>query len=164
MRLHSPKFEKALRKSVRRAVRSSPELKREFRRAKYFHRNSQLGRILRPLIALLLGFVVWGAASATGHVATGLAIINLCSSNHCPSLDHQGFAPAVIHRLSISGAYFSSILGFGAGRGSNGNLSHAPTQATRTHGDRGNHPVGKILGTAPVAATRLVGKTALALV
>jgi hypothetical protein len=77
MKLHSPQFEKALRKSVKRTVRSSPELKREFRRAKRFRRNSRLGWIFRPLFASLVGFVVWAATATTGHVATGLAIINL---------------------------------------------------------------------------------------
>lgn len=77
MKLHSPKFEKALRQEVKRAVRDSPALKREFRRANRFRRKSNIGFVLRPLFGLVLGFLVWCVTTTTRHIASGLAVINL---------------------------------------------------------------------------------------
>jgi len=77
MRLHSPKFEKALRKRVKQAVRSSPELKREFRRANRYRRNYSTVTLGRLVYSVILAFLVERAITTTGHVAAGLAIINL---------------------------------------------------------------------------------------
>lgn len=77
MRLHSPRFEKALRRGVKKAVRSSRELKREFRQAKKFRRSSNILGFYRFFFSVVLVFVVWGITSATGHPATGLAALSL---------------------------------------------------------------------------------------
>jgi hypothetical protein len=77
MKLHSPQFQKALRQRVKRAVRSSPELKREFRRANRYRRNYSVAIVGRLGSSVVLAVLVQLAVSATGHVATGLAIINL---------------------------------------------------------------------------------------
>jgi hypothetical protein len=78
LKLHSPSFEKALRRGVKKAVRSSPELKKEYRRAKKaIRRNVQANWLFRPIWSLVLGFFVYGITSITLHPVTGLAIINL---------------------------------------------------------------------------------------
>ena len=77
MRLHSPRFEKALRRGVKKAVRSSRGLKREFRQAKKFRKSSNLLRFYRFFFSLVVGFAVWKNAMETGHPATGLAVLSL---------------------------------------------------------------------------------------
>lgn len=77
MKLHSPGFEKALRKSVKSTVRSSRELKREYRRVRRYSRKRNFGWIFRPVLALILGSTVLFVTTTTGHLATGLAVINL---------------------------------------------------------------------------------------
>ena len=78
MKLHSPSFEKSLRHSVKKAVRSSPELKQEYRRAKKaIRRNIRVNWLFRPILSLVLGFFVTAAINITHHPFTGLAIINL---------------------------------------------------------------------------------------
>ena len=78
MKLHSPSFEKTLRRSVKNAVRSSPELKQDYRRAKKaIRRNIRVNWLFRPIWSLVLGFLVSAAINITHHPFTGLAIINL---------------------------------------------------------------------------------------
>jgi hypothetical protein len=77
MKLHSPAFEQALRRGINRAVRSSPELKRERRLAKRQRRASRLAWLVYLAYLWFAGLAVYAAASKSGHVATGLAVINL---------------------------------------------------------------------------------------
>jgi hypothetical protein len=80
LKLHSPSFEKALRRGVKRAVRSSPELKRECRNAKRaFRRNIRVNWLLRPAWSVAIGLAVLNVTSSTNHPLTGLAIISLWS-------------------------------------------------------------------------------------
>jgi hypothetical protein len=78
MKLHSPKFEKALRHEVKKAVRSSPVLKKEYRRAnKGIRKRRRVDWIIWLLLATAVGWVIWIFVETTGHVVTGLAAINL---------------------------------------------------------------------------------------
>jgi hypothetical protein len=77
VRLHSPAFEKSLRRQVRQTIRSSPELKREFRAARKVRRRYGFNLLLRPMISFGVGAVAWGAWQKTGHLAAGLAVLTL---------------------------------------------------------------------------------------
>jgi hypothetical protein len=77
LRLHSPAFEKALRRGVRAAVRSSPELKREFRKANKFRRQLRAAGFLRVCFSFTLAAAVGFTADTTRHAATALAVIGL---------------------------------------------------------------------------------------
>jgi hypothetical protein len=77
VKLHSPNFEKELRRKVRRTLKSSSELRREFRAARKFRKQYHLMILVRPLISLGLGGVVWQMWEKTGHISSGLAVISL---------------------------------------------------------------------------------------
>jgi hypothetical protein len=78
VKLHSPGFEKALRRGVKSRIRSSPELKREYRKAKKaFRGRNNFGWVIRPVWSLVLGLLVWNVSKMTGNFATGLGMINL---------------------------------------------------------------------------------------
>ena len=77
MRLHSPAFEKKLRQRVKQTIRHSPTLKKEFKQANRSARQIKSGQFVRPAYGLIPAFMVWFAVTATGHLATGLAFINL---------------------------------------------------------------------------------------
>lgn len=76
MKLHSPKFERGLRRAVQRAVRGSPVLRREAKRNRV-RRHYSAGLFVRVLASVGLGFAVWGAYQATGHATTALAVMSL---------------------------------------------------------------------------------------
>jgi hypothetical protein len=76
VKLHSPGFERKLRRGVKQAVHSSRALKREYR-ANRWRKHYHLNVLLRPLLSLGFGFVVWYIAVQTGHGITGVAAINL---------------------------------------------------------------------------------------
>jgi hypothetical protein len=77
MKLHSPTFEKTLRKNLRNTIRSSPELKRDFKRANKFRRLYAGTKLFRPALSILLALVVWHIAEATEHAQSALAVISL---------------------------------------------------------------------------------------
>ena len=80
MKLHSPHFEKALRRGVKAAIRSSRELKREFRRVKRQQpRQYSIVKLARPLLSILIAASAWFVADRTGHVASALAVITITS-------------------------------------------------------------------------------------
>jgi hypothetical protein len=76
VKLHSPKFEKTLKRGVNNTVRASKELKRDFRAGRQARRYRSRS-IVRPAISFALGWAVWFIADRTQHAASGLAIINL---------------------------------------------------------------------------------------
>jgi hypothetical protein len=73
MKLHSPPFERDLKRAIREAVRSAPELRREYRRTRRFRRSLDLAVLWRLSIPFVLGFCTWFIAGKTGHPATALA-------------------------------------------------------------------------------------------
>ena len=77
MRLHSPAFEKALEHGVRRTVRRSRELKREFGATNKFQKNHSLGILLRPVVSILLAIFTWQLVETTGRLESGLAALSL---------------------------------------------------------------------------------------
>src|SRR5271168_3902269 len=80
MKLHSPRFQKNLKRGVKKAIRESRELKKEYRRAKKGHsRNIPSTPAIRVAFTMGLGIGVFNATRETGHPATGLAIITLWS-------------------------------------------------------------------------------------
>ncbi|HEX5219442.1 MAG TPA: hypothetical protein VFZ59_07725 [Verrucomicrobiae bacterium] len=76
MKLHSPAFARQLRRTVRMAIRRSPELKREARRT---HRARHYSA--RPLFRLgisgLAAWLTWIIASRTGHLNSALVFIGI---------------------------------------------------------------------------------------
>lgn len=76
MKLHSPKFEKVLREGVRRALRASPQLKRDSRHANR-RRHHSLGILGRPLLCVLLAMAIWWLGSEQRPVQSALAAIAL---------------------------------------------------------------------------------------
>jgi hypothetical protein len=80
LKLHSPSFERDLRRCVKKAVRESPELKKEYRQAKKaIQKHIRINWILRPVLSLVLGYAVWFMAGATRHSSAALAPITLWS-------------------------------------------------------------------------------------
>ena len=78
MKLHSPAFEKALKRGAKEAIRRSPELKREARRAnRSFRRHYKSGWLVRGMFSLLVGACSAGIASQRGHAPAALAFVNL---------------------------------------------------------------------------------------
>jgi len=76
VKLHSPDFEKKLRRGIKEAVRSSPAPRKK--RGRKRPRQYNLERLLgRPLIAAAVGGAVWHAVDVTGHPPTGLAVMTL---------------------------------------------------------------------------------------
>jgi hypothetical protein len=76
VKLHSPEFERKLRRGVRQAVRAEPALKRAARQGRR-PRHSSIGSLLRPGLSCLLAMVVWNVASGAHHRDAPLAIISL---------------------------------------------------------------------------------------
>jgi hypothetical protein len=80
VKLHSPQFEKSLCRAVKQAIRRSPDLKREFRRAGK-HRGTRLpnwvGFLFFTFFAL---FLPWTAVGLTDLAASGLAVLNLLAA------------------------------------------------------------------------------------
>jgi hypothetical protein len=97
MRLHSPQFEKSLRRRVKRTIQGSPELKREFRAANKFRRHYNAHVFLRLVVSVLLGLVVWQVFQTTGHLASALAVVSLWA-----------FAFIFIHANGLWSRLFSS--------------------------------------------------------
>jgi hypothetical protein len=78
LKLHSPSFEKSLRRGVRKAVQSSPALKQEYRNAKKaIRRRVRVEWLFRPIFSCILGFLVWFVIETTHHPVTALAIISI---------------------------------------------------------------------------------------
>ena len=78
MRLHSPVFEKALKRSVKQTVRSDPELRKEYRRTKRFpRRRRQRTWLSRLIFSPFLAVFVWNTIQTTLHIDSALMIINL---------------------------------------------------------------------------------------
>lgn len=74
MKLHSPQFERSVKRLARRTIRSSQELRREFRRPRNSRRaNVVAGMLLRLGLSVFLGVAVLKLNEITGHVGTALA-------------------------------------------------------------------------------------------
>ena len=97
MRLHSPQFEKRLRRSVRKTVRASRELRREFRAANKYRKHYHIMLLVRPAISLLFAMLACYIAHQTGHPASGLAVIGLWA-----------FIFAFIHAQRLLSSLYSS--------------------------------------------------------
>lgn len=77
MRLHSPAFEKSIRRRVRREVRASKTHRRSARAARRRRQSVLLLPLLRPLLSLALVSAVVHAFRATGHITAALAVITM---------------------------------------------------------------------------------------
>lgn len=75
MKLHSAPFEKAVRARVKAAIRSSPELKREARRAAKSRSSIKTAPFLRVIFAGAIGCFTAAISKNTGHPATALAAL-----------------------------------------------------------------------------------------
>ena len=104
MKLHSPAFEKRLRRTVKATIRRSPELRREVRRTNRAQHYSA-----RPLFRLgisgLAAWLTWIIASKTGHPNTALVFIGIWLFAwipiHVQSLAHQLYASPDLAALSL---------------------------------------------------------------
>jgi hypothetical protein len=90
VKLHSPAFEKRLRRAVKETVQRSPALKGEFKRAKK-PRHYNGWRIARPTISLGFGLVIGSVFRSSHEVVAGLAAISI-----------WGFAAVVFQAQSLS--------------------------------------------------------------
>lgn len=79
MKLHSPQFQKRLRRGVKKNIRKSRELKKEYRQAKKFRKHINIGWLFRAALSFGFGAGVMAVVRATGHPVTGLAMIALWS-------------------------------------------------------------------------------------
>ena len=77
MKLHSPAFEKTLRRRVKQTVAASPTLRREARTVRRSRKEYSLALIFRVAISIGVGALAWLAGSKTQHPATALAVITL---------------------------------------------------------------------------------------
>ena len=77
MKLHSPQFQRRLRRGVKQAIRGSRELKKEYRQAKKFRKSIISAWVFRCILSQALGFGVLVITMRTGHPVTGLAVITL---------------------------------------------------------------------------------------
>ncbi len=77
MKLHSPTFEKALRRRVKETVASSPALQREARTVRRWRKEYSVGLIVRVGISVGVGALAWFVGSKTQHPATALAVVTL---------------------------------------------------------------------------------------
>lgn len=77
MKLHSPRFERELKRMVKGAIRKSPELKREYRQARRYSRDLNLGWISRLVLTFVLGGIAWHIQEQTGHINAVLAFAGI---------------------------------------------------------------------------------------
>jgi hypothetical protein len=79
VKLHSPSFEKNLRRGVKKAVRSSPALKQEYRAARkgYGWSSITVNWLIRLVWPVFLGMYVSAIVVKSRHPAAGLAVINI---------------------------------------------------------------------------------------
>jgi hypothetical protein len=96
VRLHSPRFEKALCREVKKAVRASPDLKRDCRGGRQSPKHYNSSSIIRGGMSFLLAAVVWPQAANHGLLA-GLAVLTLWT-----------FVLTCIHAQSLVAALHSS--------------------------------------------------------
>jgi hypothetical protein len=80
MKLHSPKFETALRRAIKRAIRSSPELRREHRAAKKIRKHYTGALFVWLVAAFVPAFLIWSIPDITSRPTTALAIVTLWGS------------------------------------------------------------------------------------
>jgi hypothetical protein len=76
MKLHSPGFERAVRRKAKAAVRAVPRLKREYARNRA-HRMRSVSLPARAVASGLLAFFVWTLAGTDGNFHATLAFISL---------------------------------------------------------------------------------------
>lgn len=76
MKLHSPGFERRLKRGARRTVRQSPTLRKQARQGRRARHYSLL-LLVRPGLAALLAGITWWVADRTNNLAITLACINL---------------------------------------------------------------------------------------
>jgi len=77
LKLHSPTFEKALRRRVKQTVAASPALRREARTVRRWRKEYSLALIFRVAISIGVGALAWFAGSKTQQPATALAVVTL---------------------------------------------------------------------------------------
>jgi hypothetical protein len=77
VKLHSPSFEKQVRRKAKRKLKASPELKPEIRAARRLRKQYQAALVVRPLVSLVLAAGVREMWVGTGQVAPALALLTL---------------------------------------------------------------------------------------
>ncbi|HSH95819.1 MAG TPA: hypothetical protein VK968_16865, partial [Roseimicrobium sp.] len=77
MKLHSPAFERSLRKRVRREIRQAPELQREYKASGRHKRWFSSAPLYRLFLSGILTGTVWTVFQRTGHTSTSIAVLGL---------------------------------------------------------------------------------------
>ena len=77
MKLHSPAFERSLRRRVKAAVRSSPALKREYRIARKFRRHYTGYFIFRMFSWVMIGVITGSIQKHSGSTIAALGVLSL---------------------------------------------------------------------------------------
>jgi hypothetical protein len=77
LKLHSPAFEKALRRRIKQTVAASPALRREARTVRRSRKEHSLALIFRVAISIGVAALAWFVGSKTQHPATALAVVTL---------------------------------------------------------------------------------------
>jgi hypothetical protein len=77
LKLHSPKFEKALRRRVKETVAASPALRREARTMRRSRKEYSLALIFRVAVSIGVGALAWFVGSKTQHPASALAVVTI---------------------------------------------------------------------------------------
>ena len=108
MKLHSPGFEKALRRGVRQRVRNSPELKREFRLANRYRRQYGSKWLIRPATSFGLALLVWHLAAATHHTNLSLAVISAWTFGFV-FIHAQGLLSCLFRSTDVSALYLLPV-------------------------------------------------------
>jgi hypothetical protein len=80
VKLYSPKFERALRRGFKRAIRRSPELKQEYKRAGRNRGTQAPPWVILVLIISVPVFLVYPVANLTHNALSGLALMNLLAA------------------------------------------------------------------------------------
>jgi hypothetical protein len=121
VKLHSPGFERALRRKIRNEVRGTPDLKQQLRAARKTPNRNQHGWVVRPFCTVLFAVSLWHLLEKAGHLATGLAGISawcllfffvqaqrlqsgLYASSDLPALMLLPFPPGKIFRWQLQKA------------------------------------------------------------
>lgn len=76
MKLHSPAFERRLRRRIQHTIRRSPELKRQARRGRR-SRHYQARSLFRLLLSVIAAGATFSIASKSGHPAPALAFVGI---------------------------------------------------------------------------------------
>ena len=81
MKLHSPQFEKSLRRRIKGTIRGSPQLQKELRATNKFRKHYHSNLLLRALVPVFLGYFIWRISDVDNHPVSAMAFISLWAAH-----------------------------------------------------------------------------------